>query len=469
MKEEPLYRQIEELLREEISSGQRKTGERLPSIKQLCAEQKVSKSTVQTAYARLEADGFIEARSRSGYYVTYSEQVVLKTPIPSSPVSTPTFVSAEQILVDIMEKGAAFDVLPHSTNEGHKEQGNEQLRRCLSRAQRRQTGHQQYYYDEPMGLPILRQQLAQRVGYGGGQTNEDEVVITSGCQHALLLALMASTTSGDVVAVESPAFYGFLQLFETLGLQVIELPCAADTGLSPESLRLALQHWKIKALVLSSNFSTPTGAQLPEKNKPLLLEVAEEYGVTIIEDDIYGELQFGLQRPRTLYSYSKSGNVILCSSFSKSLSRDLRLGWILPGKFLKQVKRLKLITALSTSVTLQQGISNFLEEGAYDKHLRTIRQTLQKQCHDLLKLIPELIPNYKSCSQPKGGIALWLELPEGTDTLKLYEKARNKGVIITPGRLFTTQNRYNNFIRLSYLHKWNEERRAALKQLGELV
>ncbi len=459
------YRQLEQHLRDEIYSGQRKMGERMPSIKSLCAEKKVSKSTVINAYTRLEADGFIAARPRSGYYVVYSNETQLKAPSPSSPVSKPVFASAAQVFVDIMEQGAAFDILPKNNDLN----SNESLKRCLSRANRQSSGKNLYYYDEPMGVESLREQLAQRIGYGGGSVRSDEVMITSGCQHALLLALMACTSRGDVVAVESPGFYGVLELLELLGLQVIELPCSAETGLSPEALSLALEHWEIKALIVTPNFATPTGAQMPEKNKLEIIEIAHKHNMTIIEDDIYGELMFDMQRPRTLLSYDSYDIVIYCSSFSKSLSRDLRLGCIVTANFMKEVKRLKLITVLSSSVALQRGVSAFLEEGGYDRHLRIFRQTLKHQCHELLSLIPTLIPNYISCSQPKGGLALWLELPTNVYTLDLYIKAREEGIIIAPGRLFTAQDRYNNFLRISFLHAWDESRKSALKRLGEMI
>lgn len=463
-----LYQHLEQDFREEIRSGQRLAGERLPSVRELCANKGISKSTVLTAYRRLEADGLVEARPRSGYFVCNhpaARPTLLKTPEPDESQLAPAPVSAAQVLVDIMEKGAAFDLLP-----SHEQTpGNELLRRCLSRAMRRQSSEQQLYYDEPMGLLPLREQLAQRIMQEGKAIEADKLLITGGCQHALLLALMATTEPGDVVAIESPGFYGAFQLLEALGLQALELPGSAENGISPEALALALQHWDVKALMLSPSFATPTGARMPDDNKQRILELTQPKGIAIIEDDIYGDLHFGLQRPRTLFSYDKSGSVLLCSSFSKSLSRDLRFGWIAPGKYRDKVKRLKIVTSLATSTTLQQGVSAFLEEGGLDHHLRQKRLQLQQQCAQLQTLIPNHLPMAVSASQPKGGLVLWLELPKKIDTLALYAKAREQGIVITPGSLFSGQERYKNFLRLSFAHPLTAQRIDALALLGRII
>lgn len=463
------YEQLEQRLREQIRIGQLAVGERMPSVRQLSRDATLSKSTVLAAYARLEAEGLIEARPRSGYFVAAQTQSAstLTKPATSEPSIQPVPVSVGQVLVDIMEKGTAFDLLPPPPKPVHD--SNEPLRRCLARALRRQSRLEQEYYDEPQGLLMLREQLSHRLAHGGSQVSASELVVTSGCQHALLLALMATTQPGDVVAIESPGFYGAFQLLEALGLQALELPCSVDTGISPDALALALQHWPVKALMLSPSYSTPTGACMPEASKLKILSLAKTHGVAIIEDDIYGELPFGLQRPRTLHSYDDTGSVLLCSSFSKCLSRDLRVGWMAPGKYLEKVKRLKVVTSLASSATAQQGVSEYLADGAYDRYLRQRRQQYRRQCDQLQELIVQHLPMATACSYPQGGLALWLELPESVDSLQLFHQARQQGITITPGRLFTAQERYHHFLRLSFAQPWTQERQDALRSLGKMI
>lgn len=463
------YEQLEESLRDQIRAGQLSPGQRLPSIRQLRNATSLSKSTVLAAYSHLEAEGLIEARPRSGYFVRAANKSYnsIKMPANSSPSDKPHQVSTGQVLIDIMKKGAAFDLIPAPGPQSGD--SIESLRRCIARAVRKQSLKEQAYYDEPQGSHVLRSQLSHRMLQGGSRVSADDLVITSGCQHSLLLALMATTAPGDIVAVESPGFYGAFQLLEALGLKALELPSSADHGLSADALELALQHWSIKVLMLSPAFATPTGACMPESAKRQILSLAKKHDLAIIEDDIYGDLFFDLQRPRTLHSYDDSGSVLLCSSFSKSLSRDLRIGWILPGKYLEKVRRLKVVTSLAGSLTMQNGISEYLSEGAYDRFLRQRRLQYRQQCEQLQSLIEKYLPMSEACSRPTGGLSLWLELPAQIDSLDLFFKAKQKGISITPGPLFTAQNRYKNFLRLSFFHPWTEERENALNILGDLI
>ena len=328
---EYLYHQLERQLRQQISSGQFACFSKLPSVRELCRDSKLSKSTVLAAYARLEADGLIEARAKSGYFVCqhkHAENPQLRTPATSSPQSLPMLITRTQLILDIMQRGAAFDLLSNSAPQAH----NQQLRKALSRALRNQSSDQQLYYDQPQGDEKLRQQLANCINQGGGHLSAKELIVTSGCQHSLLLALMATTEPGDLVAIESPGFYGALQLLEVLGRKVLEIPSSSTDGISPDALQLAAEHWDIKALLISPNFATPTGSCMPDNNKRRVLALAQKNNFAIIEDDIYAELHFSLQRPRSLYSYDQSGCVLLCSSLAKTLSQGLAPGLDCRGK-----------------------------------------------------------------------------------------------------------------------------------------
>ncbi|MCJ8340024.1 MAG: PLP-dependent aminotransferase family protein [Pseudomonadales bacterium] len=465
---EYLYYQLEQQLRQQISSGQFACFSKLPSVRELCRQSKLSKSTVLAAYARLEADGLIQAKAKSGYFVCPNKAMTnnpLKTPATSSPNSLPRLISRTQLILDIMQRGAAFDLLSKSAPQPH----NEQLRKALSRALRRQNSDQQLYYDQPQGDKNLRLQLAKSISHGGGQLTAQELIVTSGCQHSLLLALMATTEPGDLVAIESPGFYGALQLLEVLGRKVLEIPSSATDGISPDALQLATEHWNIKALIISPSFATPTGSCMPEENKRRVLHLAQQKNFAIIEDDIYAELHFSLQRPRSLHSYDNTGSVLLCSSLAKTLSRDLRIGWIAAGKYHQKILGLKVATSMANSVSQQQGVALFMAEGGLEKHLKVRRQQLQTQKQQLQSLISEYLPMAQSASQPQGGMVLWLELDKKINSLELYRQAREQGLTITPGSIFSAQDTYQNFLRLSFAHPWTPQRITAIKQLATLI
>ncbi|MEH6442976.1 MAG: PLP-dependent aminotransferase family protein [Oceanospirillaceae bacterium] len=459
-----LYTQLAQLLRHKIANGQLHVFSKLPSIRDMCRLHNVSKSTVLSAYAQLEAEGLIEARAKSGYYVT-KPQNCLKKPDISKPDSAPRLISSTQVIVDMMRRGAAFDLLPNSKTDPY----NEQLRHALTKTLRNQNSSEQLYYDQPQGNSFLRTQLAYCINHGAGQVSEDDVIITNGCQHSLLLALMATTEPNDVVAIESPGFYGALQLLEALGRKVLEIPSSSDQGISLDALKLASNHWDIKALIVSPSFATPTGSCMSEAQKEQLLGLAERQNFVIIEDDIYAELHYDMQRPRTIYSYDTKGFVILCSSLSKILSRDLRIGWILSSRYHQQILALKIATSMSNSVSQQQGVALFIANGGLDKHLKLRRAQLKKQKEQLQALIINQLPMAKSASQPKGGMVVWLELDSQINTLTLYHQAREIGLTITPGSLFSAQDTYQHYLRLSFAHPWTDARQQAFKQLAKLV
>lgn len=462
-----LYQELTDIIRKDIKSGQRQPGERMPSLRALCLAKKLSKSTVLNAYSYLEMEGLLESRPRSGYFVKapYEESAPIIAQRGSNPESVPLPVSTDKVMINIMERGAAFDVLPSKDNKNE----NRELRQCLSRAYRRQSSYQQNYYNPPQGSEELRRQIVNQLHAGGSHLHSDDVIITSGCQSSLLMALMATTKPGDVVAIESPGFYGAIQLMEALGLRILELPSSPTGGIDIDSIEDAFKRWQVSVLIISPCYSTPTGSCINDNDKQSILALCINFDVAIIEDDIYGELTFGLSRPRTLHSYDVTGNVLLCSSLSKCLSRDLRIGWIAPGKYKQEISRLKIITSVSTSGSLQAGIADYMQRGFFERYLRKKRLHLSKQCQELQHLIPKLLPTALSWTRPAGGLTLWLELPQSVNTTELYRQAQEKGITITPGALFTSQHKYRNFLRLSFAHEWTEGRISALAEVGNIL
>jgi DNA-binding transcriptional MocR family regulator len=468
------YRQLEDWLLQGIYTQRWRAGERLPSVRLLCRQQGLSKATVQHALHRLEAQGLIEARPRAGYFVVPPA----RHPLTAAPIDAltaapaplrieaPRPVSAGDLFLDIMQRGAAFDLLPDPGGDALPP-AIVALNRALGRALRRQRGAAHQYYDDPAGDPGLREQLALHLARRGWPAGPEQLCITAGCQHGLFLALLACCQKGDVVAVESPGFYGVLQLLEQLQLQVVEVPSSPVSGMDMDALAAVLQRWNVKACVVSPAFATPTGALLPAAARQQLLALAEQYDLAIIEDDIYADTAF-VRAPDPLRALDRSERVILCGSLSKSLSRDLRLGWISGARWHGQILRLKLVTQLASSRSLQQGVAAFLRDGDYATHLRRQAEALRQQCAQLRTAIQGW-PGVNRCSAPQGGLALWVELAPGIDTLRAYPQALAQGLVITPGPLFSVAGQFRHCLRLSFAHPWNPARRAALAQLPQVL
>ncbi|WP_204903076.1 PLP-dependent aminotransferase family protein [Microbulbifer mangrovi] len=459
------YQELESWLERGIRELRWREGERLPSIRMLCGERGLSKATVQHALQRLEARGLVEARPKAGYFVCVRSSD-LGQPLSRARIEAPRPVSVSDLLLDIMGRSAAFDLLPE-LRCGDLPPGVVALNRSIGRALRRPAQGSYQYYDEPAGDEGLRAQLALHLSRRGWRVGLDRLCITSGCQNALFLGLMASCSRGDVVAVESPGFYGVMQLIEQLELQVVEVPTGNDSGMDVDALEEVLKRWKVRACIVSPAFATPGGASMPESAKRRLLALADQYDLAVIEDDIYADTAFG-PVPDPLKALDDNDRVILCSSFSKSLSRDLRLGWISGGRWHERILQLKLVTQLASSRSLQQGVAEFMADGGYASHLRRQRTGLRERRDQLIAMLSRW-PGQVRVSVPRGGLAVWAELSASVDTLEVYPKALEQGVVITPGPLFSSSGQFRNCLRISFAHDWNGARRDALTSLPGLL
>jgi len=269
--------------------------------------------------------------------------------------------------------------------------------------------------------------------------------------------------------VESPVYFGILQLAQSLGLNVIELPTHPQTGIEPEALKKALMAKKINACLLVSNFNNPLGSLMPDEHKKEVVKLIQHHGIPLIEDDLYGEVYFGNERPRSCRSFDDSGSVLWCCSVSKTLAPGYRVGWVAPGKFKDKVLRLKLYHSIAGTTITQEVIAGFLETGRYAHHLRGLRHTLQANALRYSRAIAEYFPENTRVSRPQGGFMLWVELDERMDTALLYERAMRQKISIAPGAMFSLQDQYRNCLRLSYGMPWNETIENALRQLGRLI
>lgn len=463
---EYIYQKLATELKEKIISNVWRENERLPSIRALSEQYAISKVSVQTALHKLEAIGLIIAKPKSGYYVLprlSKEPIAVK----GTQIKQPSLIKVPNIFHDIMENGAAFDIYPSAKvkqNTPHIEL----LNRHINRAMRQHPITNSLYYDKPEGVKELQIQISEHYRSRNLFISPDEICITSGCQNSLFLALSSCCENGDTVVIESPAFYGCLQLLELLKLKVIEIPSSPSSGIKSSDLQGVLSKWEVKALIVTPNFSTPTGTCISLEEKKSLMNLSELHGFTIIEDDIYGDLGFHFT-PQPIKSFDSLGNVILCSSVSKSLSRDLRIGWVVGGKYHNRIIHQKLVNALATNKTIQQGLASFMAEGFYRRHLIQYRQTLLTQRDLLIDCINEhwQFPFYFTI--PDGGLSLWIELESQIDTTIIYKKALKSNIIMTPGMLFSSNKTFLNCFRLSFVHNITDQRLDALKNIGEII
>ena len=322
-------------------------------------------------------------------------------------------------------------------------------------------------YEQLQGNEKLRRMIAARSLSCGLTLSENDLVTTAGGMNALSFCMMALSKTDDTIAMESPCYPGILQLALSLGLKVLELPTHPTTGIEIEALKKVIP--KINLCLLVPNFNTPLGSCMPDEHKKEVVTLLSKHGIPLIEDDIYGDLYFGTQRPKCCKSFDKEGTVLWCSSISKTLAPGYRVGWVAPGKYKGQILKLKLVHAISSPTITQEAVANFLKSGRYENHLRKLRQTLRSNYQHYIDAIAEYFPEGTKTSRPQGGLALWVEFNEKVNTTELFDIAMKQKISIAPGRMFTLQNQFENCMRLSIGLPWSKEVQHKLKILGRLV
>jgi len=319
------------------------------------------------------------------------------------------------------------------------------------------------------GNVSLRRQVA-RIAFGmEANLTPDDIVTTSGCLNAVAYSLMAVTKPGSTVAVESPVYFGILQMLQSLGLRVLELPTHPVTGIDLDVFESACSRRLFDACILISNFSNPIGSTMPDAHKRAVAELAERHQIPVIEDDLYGDIHFEARRPSSCKTYDANGWVLWCGSVSKTLAPGYRVGWVAPGRFKESVLQLKRSQIISAPALMHEAIAQFLENGRYEHHMRKFRHVLHANYLHYLRAICEYFPSGTKVSRPDGGFVLWVELPDCVDTMVLYQQAKQQKISISPGRMFTLQSQFQNCLRLSYGLLWDDSIDKALRTLGRLA
>ena len=463
------YESLARELASKIKNGMYQAGEKLPSIRELHHHRNLSISTIYKAYVELETIGLIEARPKSGYYVSP----------PRSFLKKPAYIKrdAEPRKVDLSSVGQLI----------HSEIGNPDILplgcalispdlfpyKHFSRIVKGITANEMktlMSYAPGSGLPELKRQIAMRTMGVFGAIDEEDIIITNGCMEALALSLQSVVKPGDTIAIETPTFFSILCLLEELGVYVVEVPTDPRYGVEPAELEKVLAKNEIKACLFMPNFQNPLGALMPDSAKQQIVAMLNQREIPLIEDDIYAELYFGKKRPSTMKQYDTRGLVLSCSSFSKTLAPGLRIGWILADKrFRQQVQKLKTVVSISSSNLDQFVMTRFLENGGYDRHLRSLRKALNRQIVSMACAIQKHFPANTRLAIPEGGSFLWVGLPGGIDSLQVFEKAMQNNIAVLPGVACSATRRYRSYLRINCGYPFQETMEEGIARLGQII
>ena len=465
----PVYQQLATRLEEMIQSRSLRAGDRMPSVRQFSSQQRVSVPTALQAYVTLEMRGLIEAKPKSGFYVR--ARLVELTPEPMKSTVAPRISEfkhsdpMESLLADhanskLVPFGAALPsarLLP-----GLK------LARSMAAIARR-LGPNCVDYDVAPGSETFRRELARRSLDWGCALKAEDFMVAVGATEAVSLALRATCKPGDTVVVESPTYFGFASMLRELRLRALPVPVHSSDGIDLDLLERTLRKVRVSACLLVPNVHNPIGFVMPDERKRSVVELCAGRGVPIIEDDTYADLQHEGRRPRCLKAFDPGDAVILCGSYSKKLAPGFRAGYIAAGKWHRRAMALKQASTLSSPLLPTLAVAEFLKNGGYDRYLRSVRESYRCQVTRMQEAIVESFPAGVCLSRPKGGYLLWCELPGRVDAMELYKQAREAGISIAPGPLFSPAGDFQNFIRINCGYPWNPRIERAVGVLGQLA
>jgi len=474
METAPIYRRLANHYRDAIETGTLAQGDRFPSVRSLMERHGVSLSTALQACRQLESDGWLEARPRSGNFVRQPRRLSapsLEEPRHGQPLDPAQYVGIHARVSEFVARGRQFPIKINfsSARSAPSLYPGEALKNAATRALR-QHPDLLVKPGPANGNATFRSVLAKRAMSNGMVLAPEEIVVTQGCIEALNLALRAVTQPGDIVGVESPTFYGLLQVLETLGLRALEIPTSPQSGISLEALELATQtHERISAIVVVPTLQNPLGSIMPDTHKARLVDFCAAQQIALIEDDTYSALVNGDIPQLALKSWDKTGNVIHCASLHKILAPGMRLGWMNAGRWHSRVEMLKYVQSRNNEELAQLAAADFMASSAYERHLRQLRRNLKSQRERTAEAIAAYFPKGTRLNQPDGGLALWVELPAGCSSKRIFDAALEEGIFIAPGLMFSNSNRFDGFIRLNCGAPFNQEIDEALKRLGKII
>ena len=464
-----LYRQVADKIASLILSGALRGGDRIPSVRRASGQHGVSVATVVQAYLTLEDRGLIEARPKSGFFVRTRVRARVLEPMVSRPSRAATVVEVGSLQARIFDAARLPEAVPFGAAYPSDENLPVVKLNRIMAAVARSAGPRGVSYDMPPGCESLRRQLAKLSLDWGTQLPPDAFITTCGGTEALALSLRAVTKPGDVVAVESPSYFGVLQQIEELGLKAIEIPMHPRDGMDLDALERALKVRRVAVCLAVPNFNNPLGSLMPDEHKRRLIEILARRDVPLIEDDINGALVHSGLHPRVAQAFDRDGRVMLCGAFSKTIAPGYRVGWVAPGRYYAKVKALKLTSTLATASLPQMAIAEFVANGGYDRHLRALRRNFSEQINRMSGAISAAFPEDIKVTRPTGGFVLWVELPKTVSALELHERALAEKISIAPGPMFSASQGFENFIRINCGHRWSPRLEDAIGTLGGLV
>jgi len=466
----PLYLQVADQLRMQIENGELAPDTRLPASRRLARQLGVNRITVVNAYAELEAEGLVVSRVGSGTFVAAPDRPYQPDkPASAQPAANIRPWTAHQTLTEMARLSHQPGVISFAAGAPASELlPVNQFRRALNDVLRR-DGAEALQYEQATGYWPLRDSIAVWLRRQNIPVKGDEIIITTGCQQALDMALRMLTRSGNgVLMVEDPCYLGLLDIVNSRRVSPIGIPLD-EHGIQVEWLEPLIRRHRPQLIYVTPTFHNPTGATMPLERRQALLDIAARCNVPILEDTSYDALRYEGDPLPTLKSLDTADIVLQAGGFSKTLVPGLRIGYlIVPPLLHRRLIATKQTTDISTSPLNQRALYTYLQSGHFDQHLRRVRQAYQERRDAMLTALARHFPADARWRTPDGGMYIWVEMPaSGPAATDLYMAARNYNVAFAIGSVFSASGSFTHAMRLNFVSNSPADIEEGIRRLGK--
>lgn len=458
-----LFVQIREHIHDLVTRGVLSPGMRLPPIRALARQLGINQITVAKAYRELGASKLIEGRRGGGSFVC--------APMTPFAIESQTNTTTPPLLAErLFELAHAPGVIAFTSNYPTVDKAYAaDFREALSNAMREKL-ESCFHYDPPLGRPALRQQIGIYLKSQGIDADPDNVLVTSGGQQAIDLAVRALVAPGESVVIERPAYYGAINAMRGVRARILEVPLQ-DDGMNLDALEIYLRREPIKLIYTNPTFQNPTGITMSEEKRHRLIGLARHHGVTILEDDHSPEMRFrGASVPAVRALAENDDLVLYARGFGKVFLPGVRLGFlVVPDTLRRKLLTTKAHADLHSNNFMQEVVSQYFARRTYPKFLDQMLSKYGSRQRQLYEALVAGMPDGTLVSQPEGGLSLWLTLPEGADASELYFRAVRRGVAFVPGDVFYLSQPGSRSLRISFGLNSDNELQEGVERLCSVV
>lgn len=430
-----IYRQIKDL----IMSGAIPSDSKLPSIRMLAKDTDVNTLTVVNAYKMLEKDNLVYKKEGSGTFVLSKDKEILmgNDTFYFEPAELEFGYSYGDDVIDLSSSAPDPKLFPIKDFKNVMDEVLEE------------DGASAFMYQTSTGYLPLRKSLQIYSKSYGIKCDEDDIYVVSGAQQGIDIIAKAMVKSGDYVFVETPTYCGAIAAFKSRGARLVQVSLYPD-GPDIKELEMLVKQFRPVLFYAMPNFHNPTGYTYSERKKRYLLLLARKFNFKILEDDYAGDLNFTKTNIFPLKSYDNDNNAIYLKSFSKIFMPGLRLAYlIVPEEIRGKTADAKIASDISTSGLMQRVLRKYIDEGILERHTEYLKKELAVRYLEMVRAIRKFIRG-GSLIEPKGGLNLWVKLPEDISSVELYHKCIEKKVVISPGTFYNKGEMGLSHMRISF-------------------